>query len=36
MNDFWKSILTSVLNLAMKIVEKLLDSDINGDGKVGL
>lgn len=35
MSDFWKNILTVVLNLVVKIVEKLLDIDINDDGKNG-
>lgn len=36
MSDFWKNILTTMLNIAVKIIEKLLDSDIDGDGKVGM
>lgn len=35
MTDFWKQILTSILSLAIKIIEKLLDTDIDKDGKNG-
>ena len=35
MSDFWKKILEQTLSIAVKIVEKLLDVDIDGDNKTG-
>ena len=36
MSDFWKNILTMMLGIVVKIIEKLLGADIDGDGKVGM
>lgn len=35
MSDFWKNILKQVLPICIKIIEKLLDVDIDGDDKTG-
>lgn len=35
MSDFWKKILEQILQVCIKIIEKLLDVDIDGDNKTG-
>lgn len=35
MSDFWKKILEQILPIVIKILEKLLDVDIDGDNKNG-
>lgn len=35
MSDFWKNILTMILPIVIKILEKLLDLDIDGSGSIG-
>lgn len=35
MSDFWKKILSMVLPIVIKIMEKLLNLDIDGDGDIG-
>ena len=35
MSDFWKKILEQILPIVIKILEKLLDIDIDGDNKNG-
>lgn len=35
MSDFWKKILEEILPIVIKILEKLLNIDIDGDNKNG-
>ena len=36
MADWLKQLISALVNITVKLIEKWLDTDINGDGKKGL
>lgn len=36
MADWLKSLISALVGITVKLIEKWLDVDINGDGKVGM